>query len=120
MNFDKQKPLTKKEIDYINSKENIGFINIPRYPSGNVHVKIVWALPISITRNEDPFYWYDSLKEESNKENYWVVYPDGDSEKSFEFQVKQFKDIDEALNYGLECYKYWLNCMMNVVNSIKI
>ena len=106
MNYDKQKPLTQEEIDCINSKNNICVVNIRNYPKGYIHTEIAWDLPITITRNEDGF-WFNNYTE-SNKDNYWVVYPDDDSEKSLETETKQFKDISKALNYAITAYEKWL------------
>jgi hypothetical protein len=116
MNYDNQKPLTQKEINYINSKKGISLMHISHYSNNNIHVEIAWALPIKITRNEDSFWW-DNYKE-SNKENYWVVYPDSDSEYTFQIPIKQFENIDDALSYGKQWYKNWLHSRLEYLNEI--
>jgi len=105
MNYDKQKPLAQKEIDYINSVDAIDLINISNYPKGNIHVGILWDLPINITRNRDEFFINSNT---INIENYWVVCPSYGAEQDFEFPVKQFKNIKKALKYGISEYKKWL------------
>lgn len=116
MNYDKQKPLTQEEIDYINSKKNIKLICIPHYQNNNIHVEIKWGLPIKITRNEDSIWWNGYT--ESNKENYWVVYPHGDSaEYCFDLPVTQFKNIDKAIEYALKWYKVWIENRLQYLNS---
>lgn len=116
MDYTKQKPLTQAEINYINSKNNLCVINISTYPLGYIHTKIAWLLPINITRNEDSF-WFNNYKEK-NKENYWVVYPDNNNKEiDLIFEVKQFKDIDEAINYGVNKYKNWLQ---NKIEYVKL
>lgn len=117
MNYDKQKPLTQEEIDYINSKNNLCVMNITNYPKGFIHVEIGSPLPIKITRNEDSFWW-DAGLTENNKENYWVVYPDSNSEYSFDFETKQFKDVDKAIEYVLKKYKQWLEGRLKLVETI--
>lgn len=121
MNYNKQKSLTHKEIDYINSINKIRFINITTYPEGNIHVEILWNFPIKITRNEDEFHFGKELRE-SNKENYWIVYPSNNTEGDFrfDFEVKQFKNIDKALKYGLTEYRKWLDKRILQVKDIKI
>lgn len=122
MNYEKQKPLTQEEIDYINSKENLCVVELATYPKGYIHVKIAWKLPINITRNEDSFWWGNEPGKgltESNKENYWVVYPDGRSERGFDFDTKQFKDIDKALEYGVKEYKKWLKSRQRLINVLE-
>jgi hypothetical protein len=115
MNYDKQIPLTQEEIDYINSKDNMCIVGLPYYTYGYIYVEIAWDLPIRITRNEDSF-WFNG---ESNKENYWVVYADSTSEIGFNFDIKQFKNIDKALEYGITEYKKWLIKRSEYVNALK-
>lgn len=105
MNYDKQKSLTQKEIDYINSIKSIMLIEINTYPKGNVHVEILWDLPINITRNRDEFLINSDTK---NIENYWVVYPSIRAESDFYFKGEQFKNIKQALKYSISEYKKWL------------
>jgi hypothetical protein len=118
MNYDKQKPLTQEEIDYINSKNGVCVIELTTYPKGYIHVEIGWDLPIRITRNEDEFYFGFDDKEQANKENYWVVYPDQNSEVGFDFEIKQFKNIDAALGYAIGEYKRWLELRLKYLNEI--
>lgn len=106
MNYDKQKPLTQEEIDYINSKDGLCVMNSPRYPKGYIHVEIAWSLPVEVYRNYDEFFF--GVPRIANKENYWVVSPSyerGRREYSFNFETKQFKNIDDALKYGFNEYK---------------
>jgi hypothetical protein len=107
MNYDKQRPLTKKEIDYIDSIKTIRLIEMSTYPKGYIHVEILWNLPINITRNKDEFWFGENLKE-SNKENYWVVCSSDRAESDFTFRAEQFKNIKQALKYGISEYKKWL------------
>jgi len=117
MNYDKQKPLTQEEINYINSKNNINLKCIPHYKDNNIHMEIEWELPIKITRNEDSFWWNNCT--ESNKENYWVVYPNVNNiENTFEFPITQFKNIDKAIEYALKWYKVWLGNRLEFIETL--
>jgi len=115
MNYDKQKPLTNEEINYLRSSKIINFRNIPTYPQNNIHVEIYWNkyIPIKITRNEDEVILYGTIV---NKENYWVVYPVFESD--LDFKASQFKDIKDALKYGLEEYEKWLKEKEIIVNKL--
>ena len=121
MNYDKQIPLTQEEIDYINSKPNIKLKQIPDYPKNNVHVEIDWNIPIKIRRNEDGFYFGYGYAE-VNKTNYWVVHSYEHSETDFriDFETRQFKDIDDALNYAIESYEKWINYRAEYIKSLKV
>ena len=118
MDYDKQKPLTQEEINHINSKKNICLKHMLHYENNNIHVEVVWGLPIKITRNEDSFWWNGYT--ESNKENYWVVYPDVDGmEYFFEFPISQFKNVDKAIEYALKWYKIWIENRLQFLNSFE-
>jgi len=117
MEYEKQKPLTQVEIDYIHSKQNIHLSDIPHYAKGYIHTEIKWKLPIMITRNEDSF-WFGKNSSESNKANYWIVRVSDEAEQSFEVEIKQFKNIEDALTYGVKCYKSWINNRQDVVKNI--
>lgn len=117
MNYDKQTPLTDEEIRYINSKEKVKVTPLSSYPENDVHMEIIWNLPIKITRNEDEI-WFNGFKE-SNKENWWLVYPEIYTENNFFnlFEVKQFENIDHAIEHALKQYQKWLTKRMSDIQE---
>ena len=86
---------------------------IENMPYDGQHQRVTWDLPIDIYKNGYEHFWTnDKDKEESPKKDYWVVtvaeHGDLNFFEFFESKIKQFKDLEKAIEYAHKNYLQWL------------
>lgn len=123
MNNELQTPISLDDVVSINQTA-VGYkvALLQHYPTDYRHLKVNFidvAVPFRITRNEDPFWWFDkkAKKQCTNTQNMWVVVPTGDAVN--DVPIKQFKTVQAAVDYAISEYEKYLQGELNKLKALK-
>ena len=94
---------------------------IKNYPDNGDHVEVVFKhyYPLRITKGEDQWFFKDTKGiQRKNNVKLFVVYSYTISGEDFDFQIKQFLDVDNAILYAINQYKKYLKVKIKQTREV--
>lgn len=100
--------------------------NLEHYPQNGKHQVIVLDIhpcPLSITKGEDEWYYYNKDGAQvKTKPNLWYVFVVRESGMMINsgFLIKGFRKPEQAIKYALSSYRKWLRIQAKKVKDFVI